>query len=86
MDDIKAPAAIKVAKAMNDTGRAVMTEGEFTALINKTMVPLERRAGESANQTFTRLVEEQSEQGLLLRKGLQVAKAGAIGVSYPFPR
>ena len=72
----------KVAKNIAETGVSWLTEQQLTEKIFE-HAQRDRRSGETPEQAFARHFNAGDEQGLALRKAVQVAR---VGTYHPFPR
>jgi hypothetical protein len=72
----------KVAKNIAETGMSWLTEQQLTEKIFE-HAQRDRRSGETPEQAFARHFNARDEQGLALRKAVQVAR---VGTYHPFPR
>ena len=72
----------KVAKNIAETGMSWLTEQQLTEKIFE-HAQRDRRSGETPEQAFARHFNARDEQGLALRKAVQVVRTGTY---HPFPR
>ena len=72
----------KVAKSIAETGTSWLTEQQLTEKIFD-HAQRDRRSNETPAQAFARHFNASDEQGLALRKAVQVAR---VGTYHPFPR
>jgi hypothetical protein len=72
----------KVAKAIAESGTSWLTEQQLTEKIFD-HAQRDRRSGETPEQAFARHFNASDEQGIALRKAVQVARVGSF---HPFPR
>jgi hypothetical protein len=72
----------KVAKNIAETGVSWLTEQQLTEKIFE-HAQRDRRSGETPEQAFARHFNASDEQGLALRKAVQIAR---VGTYHPFSR
>jgi hypothetical protein len=74
---------IKLAKMLVEDGNAHgITEGELTEMIGEH----DRQPGETTAKCFARHFTAQTEDGMMLRKAISIAKAASMAeTAYPFP-
>ena len=72
----------RVAKSIAETGTSWLTEQQLTEKIFE-HAQRDRRSGETPEQAFARHFNASDEQGLALRKAVQIAR---VGTYHPFSR